>query len=201
MLVSKFLPNVHSRQRAGGMCALLIALSFLNTCAAQSAPANPQVTEQSVADSRTAGAAAIKVATDFHWIAAPTEDLATPGARTVRLPRCPPGVLGNEPEYWIYISGAGEPEAAKVTGGSCQGDGQPGTLTFTTTRPHPAGYRISSASSGLQEASVAARWANQIAPNYRDGGKVVAPPGEFKIFAPVSFLTGNQTIRIQRIHV
>ena len=154
----------------------------------------PFVSEESVADGSSAGKIAIKYATDFNWAVAIKDDFNTPGPKTTQLQRCPPGVFGNEPEYWIYISGAGEPEAAKVTGGSCQGAGQPGTLTFTTTHPHPAGYRISSASSGLQEASIAARWANQIAPNYRDGGKVVAPPVEFKIFAPVSFLTGNQTI-------
>jgi hypothetical protein len=159
-------------------------------CSAQ----NPPISEQTVAESRAAGAAAVKLATDFEWVASPADDLASAGAHTVRLPRCPAGVFGNEPEYWVYIAGSGAAEAAKVTGGSCKGDGQAGTLTFTSAHAHAAGYRISSASSGLQEASIAARWSNQTAPKYHEGGKVVAPPGEFKVFAPVSFSTRNQTI-------
>lgn len=164
---------------------------FAIGCSAQNPPA---VNEQSVTETHSAGTTAIKLASDFQWFAAPTDDLGSAGSHTVRLPRCAPGVFGNEPEYWVYLSGSGTSEAVKVTGGTCKGDGQPGTLIFTTAHSHAAGYRVSSASSGLQEASIAARWSNQTPPIFREGGKVIAPPGEFKIFAPVSFITRAQTI-------
>jgi hypothetical protein len=176
-------------------CALVAMISLWRlTATGQNESPNLQVSEQAVADARSAGASAIKLATDFQWVATPADELRAPGVQTIHLAHCPPGVFGKEQEYWIYISGGGGAEAAKVTGGSCQGNGQPGTLTFTTARAHEHGYHVSSASSGLQEASIAARWANQTPPSFNEGGKVLAPPGEFKIFAPVSFLTRSQTI-------
>ncbi len=69
------------------------------------------------------GMQAIKYASDLGWSLTPSSDLATPGAKTVSLASCPPGVRGNEPEYWVYISGTGAAEAVKVTGGSYAGDG------------------------------------------------------------------------------
>ena len=161
---------------------------------AQQLPPAVKVTEESVANLRASGAKAIKSATDFVWAAAAQDDLSTTGAKTVHLSHCAPGVIGAEPEYWIYVSGPDRAEAVKVTGGTCKGDGQPGTLQFTTSLAHSAGYALSSASGGLQEASIAGRWTNQVAPNIRDGGKILAPPGEFKVFAPLSFLTSSQTI-------
>jgi hypothetical protein len=167
----------------------------IRVCAAwQQASPVPKITEQSIAESRANGTKAIKYASDFQWIVSPTDDLATPGSKTVHLSRCLPGVIGAEPEYWVYISGSGKAEAVKTTGGTCKGDDQAGTLQFTTSQTHPAGYALSSASSGLQEASIAARWSNQTPPTSLEGGKVLAPPGEFKIFAPVTFLARNQTI-------
>lgn len=170
-----------------------IAILFIASsiaCRAQ----NAAITEQSIAQSRSAGTSAIKLSTDFEWIAAPSDDLNSPGAHTLHLLHCPPGVFGNEPEYWVFLSGSGNDEAVKVTGGTCRGDSAAGTLSFTTTRHHAGGYRLSSASSGLQEASLAARWSTQTPPTFREGGKVLAPPGEIQILAPVSFLTRNQTV-------
>jgi hypothetical protein len=161
---------------------------------AQQLPPVARVTEQSQADLRASGAKAIKSATDFVWVASTRDDLVTPGAKTVHLSSCAPGVIGTEPEYWIYISGSDKAEAVKVAGGTCKGDGQPGTLQFTTSGGHSTGYTLSSASGGLQEASIAGRWTNQVAPNIREGGKILAPPGEFKLYAPLSFLTSSQTI-------
>ncbi len=142
----------------------------------------------------TAGMQAVKYATDFAWTQSPTTSLSTPGAQTVSLSSCLPGVTGIEPQYYVYITGTGTAEAVLVTGGTCAGNGASGTLQFTTVNAHPAGYVIESASGGLQEASIAARWTNTTAPTYAEGGKVIAPPGQFKIYAPVSFLTINQTI-------
>src|SRR3989449_2804060 len=136
----------------------------------------------------------IKYATDYNWSVAPGEDLRTPGAKSVKLAPCPIGVKGNEAEYWVYISGGGIPEAAKVTGGTCAGNGSGGTLEFTTTHTHSAGYTLGSASSGLQEASIAARIVPTNPIGRPQSGEVVAPPGELKAYARVSIRAGNQTL-------
>src|ERR1700690_2731579 len=77
-----------------------------------------------------------KYATEYDWSMSPAEELGQPGSKTVSLAACPPGVKGNEPEYWILINGS---EAAKVTGGTCAGDGRAGTLQFVSQRPHARG--------------------------------------------------------------
>jgi hypothetical protein len=167
----------------------------LRACAAgQQTEMVPRASVQSMADDRLAGRSAIKYATDFNWTLAIKNDFSTPGPKTIRLEHCPRGVVGGEPEYWIYLSEPENAEAVKVTGGTCTGNEQAGTLSFTTKRGHVDSLTLGSASGGLQEASVAARWPNHVAPIYIEGGKVVAPPGEFKVYAPVSFLARNQTI-------
>lgn len=141
----------------------------------------------------TTGMQAVKYATDFSWLQSPTTDLSTPGTKTVSLSACAAGVKGSEAEYYVYVAGTGTGEAAKVTGGTCNGDGQPGTLQFTTANAHPAGYTMGSASGGLQEASIAAR----VLPNGAtawQGGMVIAPPGNVKAYARVSIRSSNQTI-------
>jgi hypothetical protein len=142
----------------------------------------------------TAGMQAIKYATDFAWVSSPSGDLSAPGAKSVTLSSCPAGVKGNEPEYWVYISGTGTPEAVKVTGGTCAGNGSSGTLQFTTANAHPAGYTIKSASGGLQEASIAARFTPSNPTGSSQAGKIIAPPGELDLYARVSFRGSYQTI-------
>src|SRR6476646_11975568 len=83
-----------------------------------------------------------KLATEYDWSIRPSEELGQPGDNTINLAACPPGVKGNEPEYWILINGS---EPAKVTGGTCAGDGRPGTLQFAGKRAHVAGDTLSSA--------------------------------------------------------
>src|SRR6202035_1176348 len=82
-------------------------------------------------------------ATEYNWSFNLTEGLGAPGEKTVKLTSCPPGVKGNEPEYWIVVNGpgsngSGTPEPVKVSGGSCAGDGHPGSLQFTSAKSHPA---------------------------------------------------------------
>src|SRR5713101_5392448 len=77
-----------------------------------------------------------KYATEYNWSISPAADLGQPGDKVVNLPSCPLGVTGNEPEYWIFISGSGTSEPAKVNGGTCAGDGRPGSLRFTTANAH-----------------------------------------------------------------
>jgi hypothetical protein len=142
----------------------------------------------------TAGMLAIKYATDFVWSQAPTNDLSTPGVHTVNLAQCPAGVTGTEPYYYVYISGTGTAEAALVTGGTCVGNGSPGTLQFTTANSHSAGYTIGSASGGLQEALIAARFSPSNPTGTSQSGKVIVPPGELKAYARVSVRASNITV-------
>jgi hypothetical protein len=142
----------------------------------------------------TAGMQAIKYATDFAWSAAASGDLSAPGAKTVTLNACPAGVSGSEPDYWIYISGTGTAEAARVTGGTCAGNGASGTLQFTTVNAHPAGYTIGSASGGLQEASIAARFIPTNPTGESQSGMVIVPPGELNAYARITIRASNQTL-------
>ena len=139
----------------------------------------------------TAGMLAIKYATDFAWSQGPSNSMSTPGAQMLNLTQCPPGVTGNEPQYYVYISGTGTAEAALVTGGSCAGNGLPGTLQFTTVNGHSPGYAVGSASGGLQEALIAARFVPTNPAGTSQSGKVIVPPGELKLFARVSIRASN----------
>ncbi|HEY8671604.1 MAG TPA: hypothetical protein VIL63_12230, partial [Terriglobales bacterium] len=142
----------------------------------------------------TPGMLAIKFATDFNWAQTAAADLTTPGGQTVTLTACPIGVSGAEPQYYVYISVTGTAEAVLVTGGTCAGNGQAGTLQFTTANGHAAGYSIGSASGGLQEAIIAARFTPSNPTGSPQSGKVIVPPGELKAFARVSIRASNLTI-------
>jgi hypothetical protein len=134
--------------------SLFVAHRFSSCVRAQTSPSTMVGSGQEAGGN---GAKAVKYASDFMWIAAPSEDLSSPGRKIVRLASCPGGVVGSERYYYIFIAGSGIPEAAPVTGGSCAGDTKPGTLIVTTANTHRAGYTVSSATSGIQEASIAAR--------------------------------------------
>jgi len=142
----------------------------------------------------TPGMLAIKYATDFAWSQSPGNNLSTPGAQMVNLTQCPQGVTGSEPQYYVYISGTGTAEAALVTGGSCVGNSLPGTLQFTTVNAHASGYAVGSASGGLQEALIAARFIPSNPAGTSQSGKVIVPPGELKLFARVSIRASNITV-------
>jgi hypothetical protein len=142
----------------------------------------------------TAGMQAIKYATDFAWTAGAAADLSAPGAKTISLNACPSGVSGSEPDYWVYISGTGTAEAVRVTGGTCAGNNAAGTLQFTTANAHPAGYTIGSASGGLQEASMAARFTPTNPTGESQAGKVIVPPGELNAYARITIRASSQTI-------
>jgi hypothetical protein len=82
----------------------------------------------------TAGMAAVKYSPDVNWTQSPSTSLNAVGAKTVNLAACPAGVTGSEPEYYVYISGTGTAEAVLVTGGTCNGDGQPGRVKLAEDR-------------------------------------------------------------------
>jgi hypothetical protein len=136
----------------------------------------------------------VRSSTDMNWRQSPVSVLGSPGKNSVTLNPCPPGVIASEPWYYAYISGTGTPEAVRVTGGSCKGDSRPGTLEFTTRNSHPAGYVIGSASSGIQEASIAARFTPTNPTGLSQSGRVVIPPGEYDVFAPIDIRASGQTI-------
>ena len=142
----------------------------------------------------SSGMQAIKYATDFAWTQSPSTNLSLAGTTTVNLAACAPGVVATEPYYYVYIATTGTPEAVLVTGGTCAGNGQPGTLQFTTVDSHPPGYTIASASSGLQESLIAAR----IMPGNPSGpsqaGKVIVPPAELSVYARVSIRSSDITV-------
>jgi hypothetical protein len=140
------------------------------------------------------GMQAIKYASDFDWSQGNSADLSSPGAKTLTLSMCPSGVNGSEAQYYVYISRTGTAEAAKVTGGSCAGNGVGGTVQFTTVNAHATGYRIGSASGGLQEALVAARFTPTSPISLSQSGKVIVPPGEVKAYAPISIRASNITV-------
>jgi hypothetical protein len=142
----------------------------------------------------TAGMLAVKYATDFAWTQSPSNNLSAAGAHSVSLAKCPLGVIGTEPQYYVYISGAGTAEAVLVTGGTCAGDGQPGTLQFTTVNAHSVGFTVGSASGGLQEALIAARFTPSNPTGSSQSGKVIVPPGELKAYARVSIRASNITV-------
>jgi hypothetical protein len=136
----------------------------------------------------------VRSATDMNWRQSPSSALNSPGKNSVTLNPCPPGVIATEPWYYVYVSGTGIPEAVRVTGGTCKGDGRPGTLEFTTVNSHPSGYVVGSASSGIQEASIAARFTPTNPKGLTQSGRVVILPGEYDVFAPISIRASGQTI-------
>ena len=157
------------------------------------------VASHPAAAAQSQAAKTTRYATEYNWSITPSEDLAQGGSKTVNLPSCPPGVTAHEPEYWIVIGApgtgaSGNSEPVKVTGGTCAGDGRPGTLQFATAKAHAAGYTISSASSGLQEAMIAARFAPTNPTGNSQSGTVIVPPGEYKAFARVSIRGSNMSI-------
>ncbi len=88
-----------------------------------------------------------------NWSASPSGSLTAGTSAVVTLAPCPLGIdtTGNS-MYYVYLNGQGTPEAVMVTGGSCTPAASSGTIAFTPKNAHAAGYAISSATSGIQEA-------------------------------------------------
>jgi hypothetical protein len=88
-----------------------------------------------------------------NWSVSPSGSLTAGTQATVTLTPCPTGVdTSGYSMYYIYLSVQGTPEPAMVTGGTCVEGLASGTIVFTPTYSHSAGYKISSASGGIQEA-------------------------------------------------
>jgi len=88
-----------------------------------------------------------------NWSASPSGSLTGGTQATVTLAPCPMGVDTTAyGMYYVYLSVQGTPEPALVTGGTCVAGGASGTIVFTPKNSHAAGYKVGSASSGIQEA-------------------------------------------------
>ena len=107
------------------------------------------------------------------------------GANTITLAPVPLGINGTDLEHYVYISGTGTPEAAKIIGGSAVAGAASGQLIIQCANAHPAGWQISSAMEGVPEAlsAIAAT-----------GGTILVPPGETTARGAVHILTPNITI-------
>lgn len=166
------------------VAAVLLILSSYRCSAGDQASQEPSVIP---------GKTALKYASDFAWLAAPSDDLNAPGVHKVTIP-CAGGVRSSEPNYYVLLSGTGPAEAVKVTGGTCTAEGRSGTLEFKTQYSHPAGYKVGSASGGLQEALIAARFTPTNPNGTPQAGHVIVPPGEFKAYATVSIRASDMTV-------
>jgi hypothetical protein len=88
-----------------------------------------------------------------NWSASPSGSLFAGTQATVTLTPCPLGVdTSGYSMYYVYLSVQGTPEPVMVTGGTCVAGAASGTIVFTPNNSHTAGYKIGSASSGIQEA-------------------------------------------------
>jgi hypothetical protein len=115
------------------------------------------VTENSKGGSCVNGVpAGITYATnDLNWKQTISTPLTGGSRATVTLAPCPAGVdTVSGAGYQVYLSGSGNSEAVNVVSaaGGCTSGASSGTITITPIYSYPAGYTISSASSGIQEA-------------------------------------------------
>jgi hypothetical protein len=73
------------------------------------------------------------------------------------------------------------------------GDGNVGTLQFTTANGHAIGYTVTSASAGIAEASIAARYKPK-GVGAPAGGWIIAPTGDIAIYGQLTIKSIGQTI-------
>jgi hypothetical protein len=92
------------------------------------------------------------VSSDYAFTQSPSGTLTATVGASVTLTPCPVGVNGADTGHYVYIGAVGTPEAVLITGGSCVSAATTGTLTFTPANSHSAGFTITSATGGLQEA-------------------------------------------------
>jgi hypothetical protein len=109
-----FVRSMHAS--IGILLALALLLAIYHGSYARASEAGPLATN------------VVRTATDSNWRQSPSSVLSSAGRNSVTLNTCPPGVIAFEPWYYVFISGAGTPEAVKVIGGTCKGDGRAESL-------------------------------------------------------------------------
>lgn len=127
----------------------------------------------------------------YSWNQSPAGTSIQAGLNTVALSPCPPGVSGTDVDHFLYISGTGTPEIIVISGGTCFPRAASGTIQFQAAGPHPPGFIISSATSGIQEA------VNDAAVPSGNGTAtrpVLINPGEHVILGRISMRTSNLNV-------
>ncbi len=115
------------------------------------------------------------------------------GENIVKLTPCPKGVDGTDAWHFLYVSGTGTPEAVLMTGGTCKPGAPSGTVEFMASNPHPSGYKIGSATDGVQEALNDA-----ITPKTNGQGSrsVLITPGEHLFHARLSIRASSVQVKV-----
>ena len=104
----------------------------------------------------------------------------TPGTNVITLAPVPAGVNGTDKSHYLWIDqGTGTPEAVPITGGTAVAGAPSGTLFFTCANAHTGAWRISSATSGIQEAV-------QSLDTGGNGGTVLIPAANWPTHAPIT---------------
>jgi hypothetical protein len=140
----------------------LLVLAFPVGIWAQNVVTNPTASQNIVQPVNTSFSAnnyaGVRYLTNsYNWSQSPSSpaSLSAGVPATVTLTPCPIGIDTsnnvNAP-YSVYVAGTGTAEPALVSSGSCTTGAASGTIVFTPANTHAAGYTVSSASSGLQEA-------------------------------------------------
>jgi hypothetical protein len=88
---------------------------------------------------------------DFNFPVQAPGGTITAGSSSITLAPCPLGVNASDTAHYLYIAGAGTPEAVLITGGTCTSGAASGTVQFTAAGNHGSGFTVSSATAGLQE--------------------------------------------------
>src|SRR4030095_1547120 len=102
------------------------------------------------------------------------------GNNTITLSPVPIGVNGSDQRHYLYISGGtGNPEAVLITGGSAVSGGASGTVIVNCANAHSGAWKISSATSGIQEA------VNSI-PGSTQNVSIAVPPGDNFVYPTIT---------------
>jgi hypothetical protein len=126
----------------------------------------------------------------YAWQQSPANTLRA-GPNTVNMTPCPRGVNGTDAWHYLYISGTGIPEAVLITGGTCTSGAASGTVQFVAAFAHPAGYKLGSATGGVQEAVNAAVFQGSGGQTSRS---VMIDPQEYVFHARLSIRASSITI-------
>ncbi len=115
---------------------------------------------------------------------------------TITLTPCPVGIDTSNnanAQYGVYISGTGTAEAVGVTGGSCTSGAASGTIIFTPSNSHAAGFTVGAANGGNQEAinvALAGGTSHAVIQEVPTGG---ANTANYNIYWPV-FLRASKSV-------
>jgi hypothetical protein len=125
----------------------------------------------------------------YYWAQNSTGSVAIGvGDNEITLHPCPHGVNGSDLWHYLYISGTGTPEVVLMTGGSCTSGASQGTVEFTAAYPHASGFKIGTATDGLQEAFNVASLPNSSGQVTRS---VLIDPGTHLLRARLSVRASN----------